>query len=235
MSNDRAILDEQIQYYRARASEYDEWFLRLGRYDRGEAHRAAWFAEVAEVEAALQKAQPHGDILELACGTGLWTQHLARAAARLTAIDASPEVIELNRQRVASADVEYIQTDLFDWQPSQAYDFVFFGFWLSHIPETRFEAFWRLARKAIKPEGTVFFVDSGYEPAGTAKDQQLGSRSEGRMERKLNDGRAFEIVKIFYEPPVLQQRLAGLGWRGRVTATSRFFIYGCLQPEAASA
>lgn len=33
------ILQEQIQYYRDRASEYDEWFFRQGRYDRGEAHR----------------------------------------------------------------------------------------------------------------------------------------------------------------------------------------------------
>ena len=28
--DDRRILDEQISYYRARANEYDEWFLRRG-------------------------------------------------------------------------------------------------------------------------------------------------------------------------------------------------------------
>ena len=42
---DRVLLDEQIEYYRARAPEYDEWFFRRGRYDRGEGHRRAWFAE----------------------------------------------------------------------------------------------------------------------------------------------------------------------------------------------
>src|SRR5262245_32728734 len=37
------ILLEQVDYYRARANEYDEWFMRQGRYDRGSEHRAAWF------------------------------------------------------------------------------------------------------------------------------------------------------------------------------------------------
>ena len=38
------VLASQRAYYRARASEYDAWFLRQGRYDRGEAHRAQWFS-----------------------------------------------------------------------------------------------------------------------------------------------------------------------------------------------
>ena len=37
-------LREQIAYYRARADEYDEWFLRRGRYDHGDAENARWQA-----------------------------------------------------------------------------------------------------------------------------------------------------------------------------------------------
>jgi demethylmenaquinone methyltransferase/2-methoxy-6-polyprenyl-1,4-benzoquinol methylase len=47
------ILQEQIRYYRDRAPEYDEWFFRQGRYDRGAAHREQWFAEISEVESGL--------------------------------------------------------------------------------------------------------------------------------------------------------------------------------------
>lgn len=31
----RDLIREQIAYYDARANEYDEWFYRIGRYDRG--------------------------------------------------------------------------------------------------------------------------------------------------------------------------------------------------------
>src|SRR5919201_1482511 len=106
-----SILDEQIAYYRARASEYDEWFLRQGRYDRGEEHRRLWFGEVAQVETALAAAAPSGDILELACGTGIWTRRLAAAATHVTAVDASSEVIVINEARVRDPKVEYVQAD----------------------------------------------------------------------------------------------------------------------------
>jgi demethylmenaquinone methyltransferase/2-methoxy-6-polyprenyl-1,4-benzoquinol methylase len=68
---DDQILKEQVEYYQARAIEYDEWFLRQGRYDRGPEHRAACFSELALVEAALHRELQSGEGgLELACGTG---------------------------------------------------------------------------------------------------------------------------------------------------------------------
>ena len=49
---------------------------------------------------------PAGEVLELACGTGLWTVELARHAASITAVDASPEVLEINRSRLREARAE---------------------------------------------------------------------------------------------------------------------------------
>lgn len=83
-------LTEQIEYYRARASEYDEWFLRQGRYDLGDAENARWRAEVDEVARELASFNPAGKVLELAGGTGFWSQQLVRTATELTIVDASP-------------------------------------------------------------------------------------------------------------------------------------------------
>src|SRR5208283_5187837 len=111
------ILRDQIDYYRARAGEYDEWWLRTGRYDRGPELNGRWRAEVARVESALDAwltARSPRTLLELACGTGLFTRHLARRVPRITAVDASPEVLALNRDRVAAAtNIEYVEADLF--------------------------------------------------------------------------------------------------------------------------
>ena len=227
---DDAILAEQRQYYRERAAEYDEWFLRQGRYDRGPSHRAEWFDEISRVEVALKEGLPAGDVLELACGTGLWTRHLAGDHRHVVAVDASPEAIAINQQRVNSDRVEYVIADLFSWEPPAArFDAVVFAFWLSHVPGARFDAYWRAVRSALKPGGRVFFVDSLREQTSTALDHGHLDDS-GMAARLLNDGRSFRVVKVFYQPAALQQRLVDSGWRGWVRSTGKFFLYGIVEP-----
>lgn len=221
-----AILQQQIGYYRARASEYDEWFYRVGRYDRGPALNERWFSEINTVVTALDTFGHDATILELACGTGIWTERLAKQATHVTAIDASVEMIRLNRVRVRSAQVSYVQADLFEWQPARTYDAVFFGFWLSHVPPERFDDFWRLVWNSLRGGGRFFLVDSRRDATSTANDHRLPEPTTTTLERKLNDGREFRIYKIFYEPAALAARLKSLGWEARIQATPHYFIYG---------
>ena len=230
MSDLKRLLAEQSHYYRERAGEYDDWWFRRGRYNHDHETNARWFADAAEVQDALERFDPAGDILELACGTGLWTQHLASHAASVTAIDGSPEMLERCRVRVNDPRVSYIQADLFAWEPRQDYDVCFFGFWLSHVPEERFEAFWEKVRRAVGSEGRVFFIDSLRSDKASATDHKLPDREEETMLRRLADGREYRIVKRFHEPEPLQQRLAELSWNADVQATSEFFIYGQATP-----
>lgn len=229
-SND-SLLREQVEYYRARAHEYDEWFFRRGRYDRGEELNQRWFDEVEQVQRALDVFRPAGRVLELACGTGLWTERLLEHAQHVTAVDASPEMLALNRQRVRSPRVRYVHADLFEWQPTELYDVVFFGFWLSHVPPPRFGKFWRLVRSALEPQGRVFFVDSLHEASSTARDHRLPPREDTTASRRLNDGRVYQVVKVFYEPEELSIDLERLGWQGQVRRTESYFLYGEASPR----
>ncbi|HKV69531.1 MAG TPA: class I SAM-dependent methyltransferase, partial [Gaiellales bacterium] len=106
------LLSEQCRYYRARAPEYDDWWFRRDRYVLDPAAEAAWFADAAALDAELQLFDPAGDVLELAAGTGIWTSRLAQHADRLTAVDASPEVLERNRDR-SGASVDHVVADIF--------------------------------------------------------------------------------------------------------------------------
>jgi len=221
-----AFLHDQIAYYRARAGEYDEWFLRQGRYDRGVEENRSWFADVAQLRTALDAFQPTGHVLELACGTGLWTEQLLRYATEITAVDAAPEVLALNQQRLQSDRVQYVQADLFAWQPEQKFDLIFFSFWLSHVPASRFAMFWQTVANALTETGRVFFIDSRHVESSTASDQQLAPAASQVQERRLNDGRTYQIVKIFYDPQQLHQDLAALGWRVNIATTNRYFLYG---------
>jgi SAM-dependent methyltransferase len=227
---ERRVLDDQVAYYRARAGEYDQWFLREGRYDRGPEHRARWFAQIREVEAALEAERPFGEVLEMACGTGLWTRRLVTHATRVVAVDAAPEALASNRARIGDGRIDYVCADLFEWQTRHRFDLAMFGFWLSHVPESLFDSFWSGVRESLTGRGKAFFVDSLFEPASTATDHAPIDRS-GTVRRRLNDGREFEIVKIFHDPSDLAARLRRLGWSGYVRSTDDFFIYGCVTPH----
>lgn len=222
------LLDEQAAYYRARAGEYDEWWRREGRYDRGPVATARWHDEVTQVEAALDAFAPEGDVLELASGTGWWTERLARRASRLTCVDASSEAIDINRAMLSRAGLvppRYVEANLFAWTPDRRYDVVFFSFWLSHVPPARFEEFWAMVGEALKPGGRVFLIDSLPDETSTARDHSMPNQG-GVQERRLNDGKTFRIVKLFYEPNSLAARLRRLDWRADLRATPAYFVYG---------
>jgi SAM-dependent methyltransferase len=211
------VLETQKRYYAARAPEYDDWWYRRGRYAVSPEMHAAWNADIAEVDRALEELGVRGDALELAAGTGIWTRKLVRLADRVVALDANAEVLALNTD-----EAERRIVDVFDWQPDERFDLCFFSFWLSHVPEERFDAFWRTVRSALRPGGRVFLVDNG------SGDRAHARRSaDGREIRTVADGREFEIVKHWWEPDELARRVAPLGFALDLRTTANaYFLYG---------
>jgi len=61
---------EMLAYYEARAPEYDDWYLRRGRYERGPVHDAAWNAELDMAGRWLDALPIRGEIVELAASCG---------------------------------------------------------------------------------------------------------------------------------------------------------------------
>jgi SAM-dependent methyltransferase len=226
------VLAEQRRYYRARAGEYEDWWHRRGRYEHGPEADARWFAEAGELERALDDFDPSGNVLELACGTGLWTARLAERAERLTALDSSTEVLELAREKVPSEHVSFVAADLFAWEPEERYDVCFFSFWLSHVPSELFAPFWAKVGRALAPGGRVFLIDSARSPRASARDHQLTEPGEELSRRRLADGREYTIVKHWFDAPSLQDQIHAQGWQVEITATAEFFVYGEARPGA---
>jgi len=214
-------IQTQIAYYNARAKEYDEWFYRSGRYDRGSEINQCWFDEVATLKNVLHQVGTVESILELACGTGIWTQELLKIGKQITALDASQEMIEINRHKLNNApNVEYQQLDLFLWQPDKQYDLIFFSFWLSHVPPAKVDEFLRKVYNSVLPGGKVTIIDSYFEITSSAKDHPLQDKNEIYQQRKLNNGREFQIFKIYYQPDVLLNKLTQAGFQAEVGLTA---------------
>jgi SAM-dependent methyltransferase len=202
------LLGEQILYYRAVAREYLDHALSL--------------TGASEIQGALEKFAPTGDVLELACGPGTWTGELARLAASVTAVDASPEMLAIASAKSGVHGVRFVQADLFSWRPERRYDVVFFGFWLSHVPNERFDAFWRLVADCLVADGRVFFVDDAYRTA----DELIEGEASSTIQRRLNDGTVHRAVKVPHDPGALQNRLEALGWDFAITQTEGPFFWG---------
>lgn len=206
MSSD--ILNEQIAYYRARAQEYDESVYQIGRFASNEQPVDEQGANLDQARIRLEALKPVQHALELACGTGMWTASLLNVAQQVTALDASPEMLEITRSKVGNARVDYQQADLFAWEPARQYDLVFFAFWLSHVPPERLDDFFARVQRATRPDAQLFIVDQ-YAPL---PDDLLLPQEGIYHTRALHDGRAFTIVKVFHDLAALEEQLTMLGF-----------------------
>jgi trans-aconitate methyltransferase len=200
---------EQLAYYRAVANEYEDHRIDAPGQD--------------ELLSAIDAFQPTGDVLELACGPGVWTEKLLRSASSVTAVDGSPEMLQRARLRVGSrSSVQFVEADLFAWRPERRFDAVFFGFWISHVPDENFDQFWDVVDVALKPDGQVFFFDDNHR----TESELIEGADSPIVERKLNDGQSFRVIKIPYEPTGLEMRLRSMNWDIAVTGTSGPFYWG---------
>ena len=217
-----AILAEQRSYYEARAGEYDDWWLRRGRFDAGPEANARWRAEADEVTAALAAVDVSGDVLELAPGTGTWSRLLQPRARTLTLVDASPAMLAENPV-VGLPSVRTVEADLFGWDPGRTFDVVAFGFWLSHVPDELLDPF--LARLAswLAPGGRVFLVDSA--PGSGPSPAHVLTVDGETVVRSLADGSRWRIVKVNRPAPVLEERFGRVGIPLVVRQTPTFFQY----------
>jgi demethylmenaquinone methyltransferase/2-methoxy-6-polyprenyl-1,4-benzoquinol methylase len=210
--DERARIDDQIEFYRAQVRQ------RPANLDDPEVQKLvrAYFEDPELRDLVRVHCPPSDRCLELASGPGRFTGPLLEVCQRITAVDASVEMHDVNRSQHGDARIEYVAADLFDYQPDGEYDLIFAGYWLSHVPAGRFEAFWSMLRSALAPGGKVVMVDDGVLDAdGT--EQFAEDPTGGGARRRLADGREFTIVKTAYEPRDLEARLAAIGWRAVVT------------------
>jgi ubiquinone/menaquinone biosynthesis C-methylase UbiE len=217
--------DDLVAYYEARAPEYDDWYLRRGRYSRGPVHDAAWNAELDAAGRWLDGLPIRGEIVELAGGTGWWSPLLAEKG-ELSIYDAAAAPLERARDRLLAHNLRAHLHVRDAWaEPDRQVDALFAGFWLSHVERDRLAPFLALARRWLKPGGTFAFIDSLHDPQSGAADNP--EPADDMATRLLADGREFRIVKVFHEPAALREALLDAGFAAAdVTTTGRFFLLG---------
>ena len=188
-------------YYEARAAEYDDWYLGLGRFDGLERER--WDDELHHLERVLA-ALPPRRTLDVACGTGFLTRQLP---GDVTGLDQSAAMLELASARLP--DVGFVQSDALQLPFADGvFERVFTSHFYGHLEELERVRFLAEARRVATE---LVVVDAAVRPDRERVELQ---------ERVLNDGSRWRVYKRYFPPEELAAELGG----GEVLFAGSWFV-----------
>ena len=189
------------EYYEARASEYDDWYLGRGLFSERE--RPDWEKELAALERALASL-PWAHTLDVACGTGYLTRHLP---GEVVGLDQSASMLEVARERVPTA--AFIEGDAFALPFADgAFERVFAAHFYGHLDREERVRFLAEAAR-VAPELVV--CDAALRPDRGREEMQ---------ERILEDGSSWQVYKRFFGAEELAAELGG----GEVIFSGDWFV-----------
>ncbi|MCC7069350.1 MAG: class I SAM-dependent methyltransferase [Burkholderiales bacterium] len=193
-------------YYAARAQEYDRVYAKPERQ-----------ADLRAIEAWLPDALAGRTVLEVACGTGYWTQFLAPRCRAIHAFDATEETLAIARARRLPANVHFTSGDAYAiTPPPEPCDGAFAGFWWSHVPRARLPAFLSGLHAALAPGARVIMLDNRYVAGSSTPVSAPDEAGDTWQERTLSDGSKHRVLKNFPSREALLQAVAACGHDARV-------------------
>ncbi|WP_326537957.1 class I SAM-dependent methyltransferase [Pseudorhodoferax sp.] len=194
------------QYYAARAAEYDRV------YDKPERQ-----PDLRAIAQWLPQVLGGRRILEIACGTGHWTQFLAPVANGMLALDASHETLRIAQSRVQAGAVGFVRGDAYRLPVAQQkFDGAFAGFWYSHIPQRRVREFVQGLHATLLPGAKVVLLDNRFVEGSSTPIAERDAAGDTYQWRTLEDGSRHRVLKNFPSERALREAVAGLADEVRV-------------------
>jgi len=192
-------------YYAARAAYYD------AVYERPE--RAA---DIAFLREHLPSRLAGRDLLEVACGTGYWSQHLVTRTRRLVLTDAVAEPLAIAATRPGVTREQCHAADAYALPASLgAFDGLFAGLWFSHVPRARRAEFFASIHARLVPGARVLLIDNNEAQRRDFPDEELDAAGDTYQLRVLRDGSTHRVLKNFPSQDELRAEVRAVG--GTVT------------------
>jgi ubiquinone/menaquinone biosynthesis C-methylase UbiE len=190
-------------YYAARAPEYDKVYLKPERQ-----------SDLRMIEHWLPPIFEGANVLEVACGTGYWTQFIAPVASHMLAIDTAPETIAIARDRVPTGKVQFLVGDAYALpQLEHKLNAAFAGFWFSHVPKTRTREFLLGLNAALMPGTRVVLLDNLFVAGSSSAISETDPDGNTYQTRHLGNGTTHRVLKNFPAEAELRTLMEGIGMR----------------------
>ncbi|MEM6990178.1 MAG: class I SAM-dependent methyltransferase [Myxococcota bacterium] len=217
-----------LEYYGRRAREFERV------YDKPERQR-----DLARLARSVEAELSGRDVLEVACGTGYWTERYAHAARSVLAVDASTEVLALaesktfppGRVRFARGDAYALGNDGVVGSAAP-FDAAVAAFWWSHVPKQRVCAFLRSLHRCLCPGAVVWICDNRYVEASSTPVSHTDAAGNTYQRRQLDDGSEHVVLKNFPAASELRGSMSGVAAEVRVEELEYYWVLRYVVPSA---
>lgn len=207
-------MDKLAAYYAQRAAEYERIYAKPERQ-----------SDLAALRARIGKIFKGKRVLELACGTGYWTDVIAGSAAQVTALDLNEEVLEIARTKPNAAKVSFVRGSAYEIPDlGRRHGALFAGHWWSHVPLDGLDTFLAHAVDSVAPGALLAFFDNRYVEGSSTPVSRRDAQGNGYQARKLDDGSQHEVLKNFPTEGELIQRASRHGWGANVELLEHYWL-----------
>lgn len=200
-------MDNLTEYYARRAAEYERIYVKPERQ-----------ADLTSLRSRIAALFSGRAVLELACGTGYWTEVIAPHVRSITAIDFAEETLAIARSKKYPAKtVEFAQGDAYALPDlSRRHDALFAGFWWSHVPLARLDSFLAGVARAVAPGAIVALLDNRYVEGSSTPVSRRDGEGNTYQTRKLDDGSTHDVLKNFPSDRELVEHASAHGIEAKV-------------------
>jgi demethylmenaquinone methyltransferase/2-methoxy-6-polyprenyl-1,4-benzoquinol methylase len=216
-------MDDLTAYYAKRAAEYERV------YDRPERQ-----ADLAALRERIGRLFAGRRVLELACGTGYWTQVIAGAARHVVALDINDETLDVARRKpLPRGNVTFSIGDAYAPPALPECDGLFAGFWWSHVPRSRLDGFLERASRTVAPGSLVAFLDNRFVEGSSTPRSRTDADGNTYQVRTVDDGSTHEVLKNFPSEDELLGSAARFGTGARLELLEHYWLLAWRTPPAA--
>ena len=186
-----------VSYYRDRANEYEKVYSKPERQE-----------DLQQATRILQKIFRNKEVFEIACGTGYWTEKIAKSAKTILATDINESVIEIAKnKKYYPAKVDFQIGDIFNIDTKIKHESLFGGFIWSHIKIEDLNNFVKSVADLVIPGGTIAFIDNNYVEGSSLPIAEIDEQGNSYQVRQLENNSTYKVLKNFPEEKFLKQLL----------------------------
>lgn len=208
-------------YYARRAAEYERIYAKPERQ-----------ADLVALRARIASMFAGKSVLELACGTGYWTDVIAAGAKRLTALDLNEEVLAIARSKPNASRASFVRGSAYEIPDfGRRHDALFAGFWWSHVPLEKLDGFITDCLSAVAPGALIAFLDNRYVEGSSTPLARRDAHGNAYQLRSLDDGSTHEVLKNFPSESELIQRASRHGWGAHVDLLEHYWLLTWWAPK----